>query len=150
MFVVESQIFVFGNLSSKHYEALIHQSKKMIQPLTDCMEQILNRLVKDFAQFIFDLRKCINKNAIKSLGRIKHLHLVCSVTMVLYQKNSYVYQRLQFPMEKRTSILFLKRVVIFPVKSIGILPLQDILPLHCKAIISYTRVCISCVSWLLK
>lgn len=49
----------------------IHQSKKIIQTLTDCMEQMLNRLVKDFAQYIFYLRKCINKNTIKIPGKNK-------------------------------------------------------------------------------
>lgn len=29
------------------------------------MEQMLNRLVKDFVQYIFDLRKRINENAVK-------------------------------------------------------------------------------------
>lgn len=129
----------------KHW--YIHQSKKMIQALTGCMEQMLNRIVKDFAQYIFDLRKCTNKNAVKKTRKKKAStscllcyhgplseKLVCLSDITI--SNDILGEKDQYTIFKW---------VIFPVKSMGFYLCKT----H-KPIISYTHLCISCVSWLLK
>lgn len=101
----------------------------MIQAFTDCMEQMLNSLVKDFVQYIFDLRKCINKNTIKKPRTNK------AFTSCLLCYHGLLSEKLARLSEFTISNYFLgtkdqdycslKRVVIFPVKFIGILHLQD-------------------------